>query len=142
MGADMFDEDEVHYIGHSLGAIVGTPFLALQPNITTATLGMPGSSIPYLRNASTVFGPVVQGGLSGAGLTPGTPQYAQFLAAAQTILDSADPINYAGTIAALPTPLPHQLHYQNTWLCKCALVVARNCHLAGKMVEGNSMRPT
>ena len=106
MGADMFDEDEVHYIGHSLGAIVGTPFLALQPNITTATLGMPGSSIPYLLNASTVFGPVVQGGLSGAGLTPGTPQYAQFLAAAQTILDSADPINYAGTIAALPTPLP------------------------------------
>ncbi len=105
MGNDLFDESDVHFIGHSLGGIVGTPFVALQPGITAATLGMPGSSIPYLLNGSTVFGPVVVAGLAGAGLTPGTALYDQFLAAAQTIVDSADPINYAGAVAASGTPV-------------------------------------
>jgi pimeloyl-ACP methyl ester carboxylesterase len=106
MGADMFDETEVHFIGHSLGGIVGTPFLAVQPGMTAATLGMPGSSIPYLLNGSTFFGPTIQAGLlAAAGLEVGTADYDQFLAAAQTVIDSADPINYASTLAAGNLPL-------------------------------------
>lgn len=106
MGMDVFDETQVHFIGHSLGGIVGTPFLAVQPGMTAATLGMPGSSIPYLLNGSTFFGPTIQAGLlAAAGLEVGTAEFNQFLAAAQTVIDSADPINYAGTLGAGNLPL-------------------------------------
>ncbi|QDV06350.1 hypothetical protein Poly30_18590 [Planctomycetes bacterium Poly30] len=100
MGVDMFDETNVHFMGHSLGGIVGTPFLALQSGITAATLGMPGASIPYLLDGSVAFGPVIQGGLAAAGVTPGTSEYAQFLAAAQTVVDTVDPINHAAGVQA------------------------------------------
>lgn len=100
MGVDMFDESNVHFIGHSLGGIIGTPFLAIQPGITAATLGMPGASIPYLLDGSTFFGPVIEGGLTAAGVIPGTAEYAQFLAATQTVVDTVDPINHAAAVQA------------------------------------------
>lgn len=104
-GLDVFNEGEVHFIGHSLGAIVGTPFLALQPGMTAATLGMPGASIPYLLNGSTIFGPAIQAGLGAAGLVPGSAEYNQFLAAAQTTIDTTDPANHAATLGASNLPL-------------------------------------
>lgn len=105
MGMDVIDETQTHFIGHSLGGIVGTGFVGLQADLTAATLAMPGASIPYLLNGSTVFGPVIQAGLAGAGVTPGTPDFAQFLAAAQTVVDTADPINYAALVQANGTPV-------------------------------------
>ena len=105
MGADRIDETQVHFIGHSLGGIVGTGFVGLSPDLVAATLAMPGSSIPYLLDGSFAFGPGIQAGLSASGVEPGTPAYSQFLSAAQTIVDTADPINYAGLIGGAGTPV-------------------------------------
>lgn len=105
LGMDVIDETQVHFMGHSLGGIVGTPFVANQADLTATTLAMTGSSIPYLLNGSSVFGPVVEAGLAANGVLSGTPDFASFLLTAQTVLDSADPINYAALVAANGTPI-------------------------------------
>lgn len=105
MGMDVIDETQVHFMGHSLGGIVGTGFVALQTDLTAATLAMPGSSVPYLLDGSFAFGPVVEAGLAANGVLRGTADYASFLAAAQTVVDTADPINYAALVQANGTPV-------------------------------------
>ncbi|MCF6323965.1 MAG: Ig-like domain-containing protein [Gammaproteobacteria bacterium] len=97
-GAD-FDTSNVYFIGHSLGAMAGTPFLALEPGVKEAVLGMPGSGIAKLLDGSASFGPVIAAGLAAAGVTKGTADYERFMGAAQTMVDSGDPGNYA-TLAA------------------------------------------
>jgi len=44
---------------------------------------------------SPTFSPVILGGLAQAGVQPGTPAFGQFVTAAQTVIDSGDPINFA-----------------------------------------------
>lgn len=105
MGMDRIDETQVHFIGHSLGGIVGTGFVGLSPDLAAATLAMPGAAIPYLLDGSLAFGPGIRAGLSASGVEPGTPAYSQFLAAAQTVVDAADPINYASLITGANTPI-------------------------------------
>ncbi|VAW89586.1 Lipase-like protein [hydrothermal vent metagenome] len=97
-GAD-FDMANVYFIGHSLGAMAGIPFLALEPNVNEAVLGMPGSGIAKLLDGSASFGPVIAAGLAAAGVVKGTADYESFMGAAQTLVDSGDPGNYA-TLAA------------------------------------------
>ena len=91
-----FDTGNVRFLGHSLGAMVGTVFLALEPGVGAATLAMPGGGIAKLLDGSARFGPVIAAGLAANGVNKGSPEYEAFLASAQTVLDSADPINYAG----------------------------------------------
>ncbi len=98
-GAD-FDTSNVYFIGHSLGAMAGIPFLALEPGVKEAVLGMPGSGIAKLLDGSASFGPVIAAGLAAAGVTKGTVDYESFMAAAQTLVDSGDPGNYAAAAAS------------------------------------------
>ena len=98
-GVDL-DPADVHFLGISLGAIVGTPFSALEPSLQTTTLNAPGGGIPRLLEASTAFGPTVIGGLAAAGITQGTAAFDQFMFAAQTAIDTGDPINYCAALAA------------------------------------------
>ncbi len=93
-GAD-FDTSNVYFLGHSLGGMVGVPFLSLETNVKDAVLAMPGSGIPKLLDGSASFGPVIAAGLGAAGVTKGTATYESFMGAAQTIVDSGDPANYA-----------------------------------------------
>jgi len=104
-GMDIFDETDVHFVGHSLGGIVGTTFVALQPGLGAASFGMAGGNIAYLLDGSAIFGPVIQASLAIAGVLPDTPEYAQFLAVAQAIVDSGDPINYGERAAMSGTPI-------------------------------------
>lgn len=97
------DESNISFIGHSLGGIVGTVFLAHADNVNAATLAMPGARIPNFLVESAAFGPTVLGGLSQAGVTS-EADIAAFIAAAQIVLDSADPINY-GADAAMEHPI-------------------------------------
>lgn len=106
MGIDRIDESQVHFIGHSLGGIVGTGFVGLSPDLVAATLAMPGSAVPYLLDGSPAFGPGIRAGLGANGVEAGTPAYSQFLAAAQTIVDAADPINYASLIVGADPRTP------------------------------------
>ncbi|HEY0181024.1 MAG TPA: Ig-like domain-containing protein [Dokdonella sp.] len=93
---DGLDGSRIRFVGQSLGSIVGAVFLAVDPDVTTAVLNVPGGGIAELLAGSPTFGPQINAGLAQAGLAPGTPDYDQFLLAAQTAIDSGDPINYAG----------------------------------------------
>ncbi|MBS0365721.1 MAG: hypothetical protein JSR67_07870 [Proteobacteria bacterium] len=108
--APYVDLTQVHYIGHSQGAIDGVPFLAVMPPnlVSTATLANGGGQFIYLGIESPTFGPQFIPGLvaaSGGLLTPGTTPFALFARDAQTALDSADPWNFIARAAAL-----HPIH--------------------------------
>ena len=98
-GLENIDGDRVFFLGHSLGAMVGTVFLALDDSVQDAVLAMPGGGIAKLLDGSASFGPVVAAGLAEAGISKGTTDYESFLGAAQTVLDTTDPINHAARTA-------------------------------------------
>jgi hypothetical protein len=108
--APFIDPTQKHYMGHSMGAIVGPGFLAVMPllmqPILTATLANPGGQFVYLGIESPTFGPPTIKGLEEASnglLTPGTTPFAQYLRDAQSVIDSADPWNYiVDTVAFTP----------------------------------------
>jgi pimeloyl-ACP methyl ester carboxylesterase len=86
----------VHFLGHSLGAIIGGTFLGVMPpsQVGTATLANPGGGIAQLLIESPTFAPQINAGVEAQGLIPGSTLYAQFFRDAQTVVDSGDPINY------------------------------------------------
>jgi pimeloyl-ACP methyl ester carboxylesterase len=94
-----FDSARIAFAGQSLGGIEGTTFMAVAqtPNtyVQNGVLNVPGGGIVGLLLGSKTFAPVIIGGLAGAGVQPGTPAFGQFVVAAQTVVDSGDPINYA-----------------------------------------------
>ena len=116
LGAGGIDANHVSFVAQSLGSIVGTVFLAIDPNVNVGVLNVPGGGIARLLDASPAFGPRIHAGLAAAGLTPGTPQYDAYFAATQTVIDSGDPINFGGNGTLLDTrrvdadgnPLPHK----------------------------------
>ncbi|MFO1495230.1 MAG: Ig-like domain-containing protein [Lysobacterales bacterium] len=95
-----FDGSRIAFVGQSLGSIVGTVFLTLEPTVSVATLSVPGGGIANLLNGSPTFGPRIRAGIAAArGITTTDPSFpgllAQFLLITQTVIDSGDPINYA-----------------------------------------------
>ena len=90
-----FDASRIHFVGHSLGGIVGTTFLGVNTDAQAATLGMPGGTIARLLRDSPTFSVSVNAGLAANGVVAGTQLYEQFMQAAQTVVDSGDPINFA-----------------------------------------------
>lgn len=94
-GADL-DTGRISFVGQSLGSIVGSMFLALDPAVPVGLLNVPGGGIARMLEASPTFGPRIQAGLAAAGLVKGTPDYDAFFTATQTIIDSGDPINFGG----------------------------------------------
>jgi len=97
----------IHYVGHSLGAIVGTVFMGVVPptDVITATLANPGGVVTRLLQDSPSFAPEINAGLEAQGLQPGTTLYAQFFRDTQTVVDSGDPVNYVAAATAL-----HPIH--------------------------------
>ncbi len=95
-GPNDFDGARIGFVGQSLGSIVGTTFMAIEPSVQTAVLNVPGGGIARLLEGSPTFGPRIRAGLLAAGgPTQGTPDYDTFFGAAQTVIDSSDPINFA-----------------------------------------------
>ena len=90
-----FDGSRISFVGQSLGGIIGTVFMGVQPDVSVALLNVPGGGIPRLLEASPAFGPRIIAGLGALGVNPGTADYDAFFGATQTVIDSADPINWA-----------------------------------------------
>ncbi|HEY6941935.1 Ig-like domain-containing protein [Dokdonella sp.] len=90
------DASQTRFVGQSLGSITGTMVMAMDPTIKSAVLNVPGGGIARMLDASPAFGPRIHAGLAAAGLEQGTPDYDAYFVATQTIIDSGDPINYAG----------------------------------------------
>lgn len=106
---DDFDPAQIHFVGQSLGGIVGATFAAVDadsasPALVSATFSVTGGGIPPLLVASPSFGPTVVAGLATAGLDQGTAGFEAFVSAAQALTDSADPVNFADGLngGALP----------------------------------------
>jgi len=93
-----FDASQVSFVGHSLGAMAPFGFLTHR-KLDTVVLANPGGGIAELLNNSPRFGPVIEAGLAAEGITKGSPEYDSFMLATQTIIDDADPINYANMAA-------------------------------------------
>lgn len=83
------------YISLSLGSIVGDVFHATEPNISVSVLNVGGARIGNLLRTSPTFGPSVIQGLADAGIPQDSPLFGLFFLAAQTVVDDADPVNYA-----------------------------------------------
>ena len=99
------DLSNVGFIGQSLGAIVGTGFLATEDIVGPASLSVPGGGIAGMLTGSVSFAPVINGGLECVGIATGSPEYLQFITVAQSAIDAADPINHAAAAAAA-----HNIH--------------------------------
>ncbi|MDJ0807756.1 MAG: Ig-like domain-containing protein [Gammaproteobacteria bacterium] len=102
-GIDL-NADQVHFVGHSLGGIAGSVYLAMDETVLAASLAMPGGGIARMLDGSATFGPIVEAGLAANGVIKGTADYESFMVVAQTAVDSADPINFAA-LAAVEHPI-------------------------------------
>lgn len=101
--------DDIHFVGMSLGGIVGTVFAANEPDLKTVTLNVAGGGIAKILDGSPSFEPSITAGLYNAGgLVKPSGDYEGFLIMAQTLVDSADPINFASTIVGNGTPVMMQ----------------------------------
>lgn len=114
------DASNVHFAGHSLGAITGLTFVAVNnaiannPAITdkelnpikTAVLANPGGQLPKLLENSPSFSAKILPGLANAaGLTQGMSDLEKFFSIFQAPLDSVDPINFTDLLTATGTPV-------------------------------------
>lgn len=98
-----FAGEGVKHVGHSLGGIVTSAFLGVNPSTTPAVLAMPGGGIAKLLDGSMSFGPRIAAGLSaasGGSIAEGNDTYETFLRFAQTVIDDGDPLNYAAAASA------------------------------------------
>ena len=87
------DTTNVHFLGHSLGGIVGGVYLgtADATEVQTSVLAMAGGGVAATILDSPAFGTVLLEGLAAQGITVGSTLYAQFVRDAQTIVDAGRP---------------------------------------------------
>lgn len=104
-GNNDIDAANVHFLGMSLGAIVGTPFSALDASLETTTFNVPGAGIPRLLQESAAYGPTILAGLAAVGITNPSPEFDQFMFAAQTVIDTGEPLNFLAALTATTTPI-------------------------------------
>lgn len=97
------DADKVGFIAHSLGGIVGSTYLGVETQSLPTSLVNTGGGIAGIVNGSASLGPILRAALAANGVTG--DGVTSFLFGAQAILDSADPINFAGSAAAV-----HPIH--------------------------------
>jgi len=101
IGPLKIDPTKIRFFGHSLGAIVGSTLMGVDPGTThggaigAAVLANPGGGIAKLLDASGTFGPIIVAGLAANGVQQGSDDYETFIRFAQQLIDPADPINYA-----------------------------------------------
>jgi pimeloyl-ACP methyl ester carboxylesterase len=107
-GGPDLDGDNIFFVGHSLGAMVGTTFLALEPKVKDAVLAFGGASYAKILDGSAAFSPSIVAGLAAA--TSGTVDknatgaaraaYESFMGVAQIAVDTADPVNFSTAAVA------------------------------------------
>ena len=103
------DGSTVQYASLSLGSIIGAPFTAVEPMVNNAFLSVPMGGIARGLEASDEIGPRIRAGLAAAGIEPGTADYELFFTVFQTVLDSADAINWSVEAAGFNNILLHEV---------------------------------
>lgn len=87
------DATKLGYVGQSLGGIAGTLFNAVSPDTTNVVLNAPGGALSQLLLSFAAQKQILLDTLAAQGIQPGTPDFDQFIAVTQWILDPADPAN-------------------------------------------------
>ncbi len=108
-GGVVINPAEIYFSGQSLGAIQGTADVAANPRISKAVFNVGGGTIVDIFTNSPAFKPTTDALLAGLGIMRGTSQFLQFLVVAKTVLDPADPINFAGHLTDAAHTLPNLL---------------------------------
>jgi pimeloyl-ACP methyl ester carboxylesterase len=103
------DASTVSYAGFSLGGITGTAFAAVEPLVPNVFLSAAAGGLARALEASPTFGPRIRAGLGAAGIQPGTADYDLFFTAFQTVLDSADPVNWITEVADFKNVVLHEV---------------------------------
>ena len=101
----VFDATSVSFLAHSLGAISSVGYVNQTTGLTTATLAMPGQGVIDIIRYSPVFSGAINAGLAAVGINEGTSTYESFMLASQTIVEDADPANYAAAISVSTLPI-------------------------------------
>lgn len=97
------DTQNLGYIGQSLGAILGTDFLAVNPVVKVGVLNVGGGRLmDIFADPMSVFSQQTGALLKGFGIAPGTAEAVQLLDTLRWILDPADPINLARNVRLVP----------------------------------------
>lgn len=120
-GLGVLDTSRVYMVGASLGSMVGSVAATVgqiavgaemsigeASNITpysgvVASVG--GTQLTQILLNSNTFGPVIIGGLAAAGVHQGTTNFERFIYAAQSMVDSGDPISFAETLGGMGVPV-------------------------------------
>src|SRR5437762_7097475 len=96
---------KIYFAAQSLGAIQGTVDVATNPRISNAVLNVGGGTLVDVFTTSPSFVATTNALLAGLGIQPGANSaYLQFLVVAKTIIDPADPVNFAGHLQANTLP--------------------------------------
>ncbi len=104
------DGSTIQYASLSMGSILGTAFVAVEPMVTNAFLSVPMGGLARGLEASPTFGPSIRAGLeAAAGLVPGTADYELYFTAFQTVIDSMDPINWSAEASRYNSIILHEV---------------------------------
>jgi len=91
----------IHYVGHSMGGIVGGAHVH-HTHTRTATLANAGGGFMRLALDSGAFGPLARRLAAASGVTDNSTLFNDFmLRDLQTVIDPADPINHISDAAAM-----------------------------------------
>ncbi len=109
------------FLGHSLGGIVGGVYSAVDAVHRRGVLSVSGGRLTELLLASNNRGQALRDQLFAASngvLVPGSAAFDQFILIAQTVLDDADPINYAapGLVGRFRAVNPTPAEFSNVLL--------------------------
>jgi hypothetical protein len=94
------DPTRLHFVGQSLGAIVGGAHIHFVNDLRTATLESPGGVLTKLLLDSATFGPRIRAGVTGS-LAENSFNYNLFFRDFQAVVYSGDPINHIKDAVAM-----------------------------------------
>lgn len=93
------DPTHVHYVGQSLGSILGSVYVSVTPDIDKVVLNVPGSNMVDLFLDSDFFGPQVEEYFREIEVEEGSLEQARLLAISSWLVDSVDPHTLGHLIA-------------------------------------------
>ena len=93
---DPLDMQQVHYVGESLGGIIGAASTGINPGLDKVALVTPAGHLMkvFMETPNEAFKKPLVDALAALGIEAGTPAFLQFVDFAQWALDKADPINF------------------------------------------------
>lgn len=116
-GTTDFDPNQVYFIGHSLGGVLGMPFVAINndpnvqkfnqhlPKIQAAALLTTGGGLPKLIENSPTFRPTIKREFDKMNMFFGSTDLEHYFYTMQAVTDGTDPINFAALLKSNNTPL-------------------------------------